>query len=202
MFSEEKYLNYIKGIDISNIDYINLTNIELRKFYIDNYYDSKTGTFAESYDDSLGWSSPIGMYYLNFSNMPGMKYILGVVNNNINKKTIVSALIYCDEYKIAAKQKKFITYLSTVETNMYFRNRGLYRDLIIKAFNFIDQDQNILISEISDMGKCCHVYDSFIKIFRDRGFYMDIRNESYIINNEMYLDYLNNPVRIKSKNKS
>ncbi len=41
MCSNEVYKNYIEGIDLNNIKYINLTNDELMKFYIDNYYDIK-----------------------------------------------------------------------------------------------------------------------------------------------------------------
>ena len=199
MCINEVYKNYIEGIDISKIEYVNLTNEELMKFYKDNYYDSKNGTLAETYDDSLGWSSPIGMYYLNFRSMPGMKYILGIVPNNINKKTIVSALVYCDEYKITSEQKEYITYLSTVETNMYFRNRGLHNDLIKNVFKFINHNQNILISEISNIGKSCHVYDTFVKTFRNNGFYMDISNEDEVFDKDIYLEYLNrnNYIRIR-----
>ena len=191
MCNSEVYKNYIEGIDISKIEYINLTNNELMKFYMDNYYDNKNGTLAETYDDSLGWSSPIGMYYLNFMSMPGMKYVLGVVNNNINKKTIVSALVYCDEYKISSTQSGYITYLSTVETNMYFRNRGLHSELINNSFRFINPNQNILISEISNMGKTCHIFNTFVKIFRNNGFVMDISNESMDFDINLYLEHLN-----------
>ncbi len=147
---------------------------------------------AETYDDSLGLSCPIGMYYLNFESMPGMKYVLGIVDNNIKKKTIVSALVYCDEYKIFSNQKEYITYLSTVETNTYFRNRGLYYDLIINSFKYINHNQNILISEISNMGKKYHVYDSFIQIFRSKGFTMNISNESEEFDEVLYFENLNN----------
>lgn len=201
MCSNEVYKNYIEGIDLNNIKYINLTNDELMKFYIENYYDSKNGVLAETYDDSLGLNSPIGMYFLNFESMPGMKYVLGVVNNNINKKTIVSALVYCDEYKMFSNQKDYITYLSTVETNLYFRNKGLYHDLISNSFKFINPNQNILISEISNMGKECHVYNSFIQIFRNKGFMMSINNESDEFNKDLYSEQLNKPNCIKVKRK-
>lgn len=191
MCSNDIYKNYIEGIDLSKISYINLNNDELMRFYIDNYYDSNSGLLAESYDDSLGLNCPIGMYYLNFESMPGMKYVLGTVDNNINKKTIVSALIYCDEYKMFSNQRDFITYLSTVETNTYFRNRGLYYDLISSSFRFIKPNQNILISEISNMGEKCHVYDSFVKIFRNMGFYMDISNENEMFDRNLYFDRIN-----------
>ena len=197
MNSYEVYKNYIEGIDISNIKYINLTNDELMNFYIDNYYDNKNIIIAGIYDDSRNIINPIGMYYLNFENMPGMKYILGIVNNNINKKTIVSALVYCDEYKMFSNQKGYITYLSTVETNKYFRNRGLYRDLINNSFKFINPNQNILISEISNMGKKFKVYNSFVQIFSDKGFEMNISNENDNFNRDLYFDLINNVNYIK-----
>ena len=201
MNSYEVYKNYIEGIDISNIKYINLTNDELMNFYIENYYDNKNIIIAGIYDDSKNIINPIGMYYLNFENMPGMKYILGIVNNNINKKTIVSALVYCDEYKMFSNQKGYITYLSTVETNKYFRNRGLYRDLINNSFKFINPNQNILISEISNMGKRCKVYNSFVQIFSDKGFEMNISNENDNFNRDLYFDLINNVNYIKVRKK-
>ena len=199
MYSIITYKNYIENIKIENIEYINLTNEELMKFYIDNYYDCESDTLAQIYDDSIGLNCPIGMYYLNFESMPGMKYILGIVDNNINKKTIISALVYCDEYKMFSNQKKYITYLSTVETNMYFRNMGLYYSLISNSFQFINHNQNILISEISNMGKCCHVYESFIKIFRSKGFLMDISNENNDFDKNSYFEIINSDGYAKIK---
>ena len=178
MFNNQVYNNYIESIDINNIEYISLNNDELMDFYLKNYYDSNNKLVAFSYNNDLNWNSPIGMYYLNFEKMPGMKYILGIVNNNIGKKTIVSCLVYCDEYKMFSNLSEYITYLSTVETNIYFRNMGLYYNLINNSFRFMNPNQHILISEISNMEKNCHVFDSFVKIFRSNGFLMDISNES------------------------
>ena len=129
-----------------------------------------------------------------------MKYVLGVVENNSHTNTIVSALVYCDEYKMFSNQRGYITYLSTVETNIYFRNMGLYYDLISNSFNYINPNQNILISEISNMGKNCHVYSSFIKIFRSKGFYMDISNEDETFDKNSYLEQLNRTdcIRVKT----
>lgn len=193
------YKEYIEGIDINNIKYINILSSELKDFYFNNGYDISSGNIIISDDASFSWTTPRGMHYLQFDNMPGMKYILGIVNNNINKKTIISALVYCDDYKIFSNQVDFITYLSTVETNMYFRNKGLYHDLIVNSFKFINQSQNILISEISNMGKKCHVYDSFIQIYKSMGFRMDISNENDFFNYEDYFEYLKkkNYIRIK-----
>jgi len=193
------YKEYIEGVDINNIKYINILDSELKDFYFNNGYDISSGNLVISDDGSFSWTAPRGMHYLQFDSMPSMKYILGVVDNNINKNTIVSALVYCDDYKFFSDQLDFIIYLSTVETNIYFRNKGLYHDLILNSFKFISQSQNILISEISSMGKKCHVYDSFIRIYRMMGFKMDISNESDEFNYDKYYEYLkkNNYIRIK-----
>ena len=82
---------------------------------------------------------------------------------------------------------------------MYFRNKGLHTDLIKNVFKFINKNQNILISEISNIGKSCHVYDIFVKIFRNNGFYMDISNENEDFNIDVYLEHLsiNNYIKIR-----
>ena len=117
--NDKWYKDYIAGINIRNVEYLNFTNDELLNFYIKNYYDIKTGEFVSSFDDSIEWLSPIGMYFLNFEKMIGMKYVLGITDNLINKKTIVSALCYIDDFVLFFEQIKYLTYLSTTETNFF-----------------------------------------------------------------------------------
>ena len=121
-----------------------------------------------------------------------MKYVLGTVDNNINKKTIVSALIYCDEYKMFSNQRDFITYLSTVETNTYFRNRGLYYDLISSSFRFIKPNQTKIATPLklkSDVEKVDEIkkrpngvilFDEIDKI-KDLNDFDEIEDFEYIV---------------------
>lgn len=193
------YKNYIKGINIRNIEYLNFTNDELLRFYLDNYYDIKTGEFVSSFDDSIGWLSPIGMYFLNFEKMIGMKYVLGITDNLINKKTIVSALCYIDDFVLFPEQIKYLTYLSTTETNFFFRGSGLYKELIENSYQFIPKEQNILISELSKMGNECHVDLLLENIFKQRGFLMDIRSDTVNFDEVIYFDFLKKKGIVKER---
>ena len=195
------YKNYIEGANISDIRYLKLSDDELKEFYNKNDYIPREGYFTLADDGTFGWVAPRGMHYLSFDNMYGMKYIVGVADNSASKETIISALAYIDDYKLFNEQSKFITYFSTVETNVYFRGMGLFKDLIRNPYEFINPNQNILISSESVMGKRCNVYRNIIDIYRNMGFMMDIRSDSDDFDENEYYEFLkkNNYIKIRKK---
>lgn len=195
------YKDYIEGVDISSTNYLNFTNEELLNFYRNNYYDIYDGELVSSYEDSIGWLSPIGMYFLNFEKMVGMKYVLGIADNSINKKTIVSALCYIDDYILFPEQIKYLTYLSTVETNYFFRGMGLHKQLIDNSYQFIPKDQNILVSELSKLGIKYRIDILLEKIYRINGFRMDIRSDTYCFNEESYFNFLRKKGIVRERTK-
>lgn len=195
------YKDYIEGVDISSTNYLNFTNEELLNFYRTNYYDIYDGGLVSSYEDSIGWLSPIGMYFLNFEKMVGMKYVLGIADNSINKKTIVSALCYIDDYILFPEQIKYLTYLSTVETNYFFRGMGLHKQLIDNSYQFIPKDQNILVSELSKLGIKYHIDILLEKIYRSNGFRMDIRSDTDCFNEESYFNFLRKKGIVRERTK-
>ena len=184
------YDNYIDNIDLNGIEYLNINDDELKVFYKENGYIPKDGNFILSDDGSYGWVSPRGMHYLQFNYMPGMKYVIGTCKNNINKNTIISALAYIDDYKLFNEQEKFITYFSTLETNIYFRGMGLFKNLVKNSYSFINPNQHILISGESIMGKRCHVYRNIRNIYKNNGFKMDIRSDTDDFVEDEYYDFL------------
>lgn len=177
MTKETKWYNqYIKDIDITNITYLVLTDDELQEFYKQNYFDSENNCYVHSIkDDKI---NPLGLYYLTFEKLPGLKYLLGVVSNNINKLTIVSALVFNDNYYLYGDQLEPITYFSTIETNEYFRNLGLFKQLIKAGLKYLNPNQNILISSESEMGKLCHTEEITINLFKKHNFKKDIRSDT------------------------
>ena len=195
------YKDYIEGVDISSTNYLNFTNEELLNFYRTNYYDIYDGGLVSSYEDSIGWLSPIGMYFLNFEKMVGMKYVLGIADNSINKKTIVSALCYIDDYILFPEQIKYLTYLSTVETNYFFRGMGLHKQLIDNSYQFIPKDQNILVSELSKLGIKYRIDILLEKIYRSNGFRMDIRSDTDCFNEESYFNFLRKKGIVRERTK-
>ena len=114
---------YTWGINLKNIEWIVLNSEELHKFYDDNYLDYDAWNYAT--DDILN-HKPVGMHYLSFSQEgPDIKYLLGICNNKIGKKTIVACVSYVENYKLYTNQTVPLTYLCTAEVNKYFRKRGL-----------------------------------------------------------------------------
>ena len=182
------YDNYIKDINIDNIEWINLNNKKLNIFYKENYYDNNSNSYI--YDKEMYTNSnkyvPIGMYYIEFDTLPGTKYLLGICNNNINKKTILACLNYTEDYILFADQKNPITYFSTIETNTYFRGLGLSKKLIYNSYNYIKQNQNILISDLSELGRKTNMLDMTINILNSLDFNMDIRSDTDNFNKEEY----------------
>ena len=114
------------------------------------------------------------MTYLNLNspkdNNRTYNFLLGIVDNNIGKKTIVSSIIYLDSYNLFKDQDKPLTYISTVEVNSYFRNKGIFTKMCQELLNFINPEQHILTSHQSRMGEKIHLVDKFTKILMDKGF--------------------------------
>lgn len=86
--------NYIDNVDITNIEWLNLNQKELSVFFNNNYYDEKEYAFVfDGY-----YTVPFGLHYLTFNSFNySYNCLLGVVDNNIGKKTIVAAMVYDED---------------------------------------------------------------------------------------------------------
>lgn len=168
---QEKWINeYINNIDITKIQWIKFNMNELINFYEENYFDKDVLKYVRSESDDT-FVTPIGLHYLNFEqNNDNYSFLLGVVDNNINKKTIVAAMIYLENYYVFREQQVPLTYISTVETNLYFRNKGIYIKLCKEVINFLNPNQHILISRESNLGSKCGVVNILKKVLMQNGF--------------------------------
>lgn len=189
---------YINNLDINNIEWIKLDKNELEKFLLDNYYDSDFSCYVVSDDGFFG--VPIGLYYLSFEYgncYSNYNFILGVIDNNINKKTIVSAIIYIDKDYLLTEQTLPITYISSVEVNSYFRNKGILTKMTEELINFINPNQDILVSEESELGRRCGVYSKIRNNLFNRGFTNDIWIDNNDYNED--IDIYNSLVKKRTK---
>ena len=148
---EEKYIHdYIENINISQIEWIKLNSSELKDFYDKYYYDKENYRYV---GDKKGiYSLPIGLHYLSFYPNKNYDYLLGIVSNNIGKKTILVALTYIDNYYIYSNQIEPITYLCTIEVNEYFRRKGLFKEFCEILPFYINPNQHILATKESEIG--------------------------------------------------
>lgn len=167
-----KWINqYIENVDLSNIQWLCLNSDELSEFYQSNYLDFDEWQYVIDDDKTNYYSSPLGLHYLRLDyNKEDYKFLIGVVNNNINKKTIVAAMIYLDNYYIFDNQQEPFTYVSSIEVNSFFWRRGIFKKLCFNAIKFININQNILLSDESMMGRKYRVIEKFRKILVDCGF--------------------------------
>lgn len=188
--TNELIKDYIDGVNLSNIEYQSLTANELYDFLNDNYID-KNG-FVSS-DDSP--SKPIGFEYLDYSllNFSNAKYLIGYVQNNIGKKTIVSYLKYYDNYLFDKEQQIPLTYILTIEVNEYLRRKGLFKQLIKESINHIDINNPVITTIESDLGYKIGIVEIIKKIYYENGFNKDIRSIGEC--DEQYLEMINNKKR-------
>lgn len=189
--NQEKWVNeYIKDIDLKNIEWIKLNSTELEEFLKNNYFDYELWEYVHDKNANRVFPTLLGMHYLNvYSPINGKDYsfLLGVVNNNIGKKTIVCSIVYLDEYFIFNNQKEPLTYVSTIEVNSFFRNQGLCKNSCKMFLNFVNPNQHILISRQSEMGKKCKVYETLMKTAVNNGFGKYVLEDDYHLGNlELY----------------
>ena len=156
---EEKYKHeYNDDIDISKIEWIKLSADELKEFYDENYFDKENNRYVTS-DRYYYLINPLGFNYLSLNPNKSYDYLLGVTENSIGKKTILVALTYMDKYYRYPMQTIPLTYLITIETNEFFRNKGLFNEFCNNLINFINPNQHILATKESDIGEKVHVID-------------------------------------------
>lgn len=159
---------YIEDLDLTKIEWVNLNNEQLMNFYNENYLDKEDWQYVSNQDS---WGTPFGLRYLSFRNQNlNYSFLLGLVKNNIDKKTIVAAMIYIDKYFLFKSQEVPITFICTIETNSYFRNKGIYKQLCNQILNFINSSQHIVITSQTDMGKKCNVLNILKETIFKNGF--------------------------------
>ena len=188
----DRWMNeYIDGININNRKYIVLSANDLNIFVINNYYDARADKIVTG-DNSY---MPIGMQYLEYNCFNEEAYggqarfSLCYTRNNIGLNTILSEMRYYEGCtQIARGQIIPVTYIEYAETNRFFRNKGLYKELIKEFAKVIKRDNPLLTTNQSVLGSRYHVFDTLKTTLTNSGFEEDIRCD-YELTLEYY-DYL------------
>ena len=191
MKKTDKWINdYIKNIDLKKIEWIKLNCDELNYFFEQNYLDKNGWEYVCDEDANNIYPTLLGMSYLNVDNSSNVKdynFLLGVVNNNINKKTVVCATIYLDEYFMFEEQEVPVTYISSMEVNSYFRNRGLYKKMCEVLINFINPNQHIITTKESKLGIKYNTFNILKNTLVSNGFEKSIfEDNNGLINSELH----------------
>lgn len=191
---------YIDNIDLTKIEWINLNNQQLLDFYEENYLDKKEWQYVGNMDT---WGTPLGLRYLSFRpENKNYNYLLGMVKNNLDKKTIVSAMIYEPNYFIFKNQEIPVTFICTIETSIYFRNKGLSKQLCDQILNFINPSHHIIVTRETDMGKKCNVLNKLKESLLRNGFDKTIwENNIWNYNNKDFCEAIIGKQKILKKHK-
>ena len=176
---------YIKDVSVSDIEWITLNSEELKKFFINNYYDDECDSYVKENCVSP-IEIPLGMSYLAFNYINyDFKNLLGVVPNNIGKKTIVGCLMYIDDCYLFEEQSNPVTYVLSVEVNSYLRNKGIFKKMVKKFVESINGNQHLCISNQSLLGKECNVFKTISNIAKESSFNKEVLCNDYISNIEL-----------------
>lgn len=187
MTKKEKWIyDYIKDVDLNNIEWIKLNSSELEEFFKNNYYDETEHEYVSTESDTYRKDMPLGLYYLSFKFINNdYSFLLGVVNNRIGKKTIVANIMYLENEFLFSGQINPCTYISSVEVNAYFQNQGIYKKMCEAFIQYVDYDQHIVVSRESEMGKKCRVFDTLKTTLIINGFQKKVLNDKYFNRSEL-----------------
>lgn len=165
---------YVRGVDLSKIEWKSFNYDELMRFYYRNYFDDDYQSFVMERDEYNNFL-PFGMKYLTINpTNTREQYILGLCENNGGTKTIVACIIYDPCYVFDADTLKPVTYIKTVETNGFFQNKGVFNEMCKKLISFINKSQDIIITPEDSMGKFIHVIKHINDSLKDNGFQQEV----------------------------
>lgn len=192
---------YIKDIDLKNIKWINLDYEGLGYFLYDNYYDLIDKTYVTDKILNSYYIIPIGMHYLYYTDTPNdYKYLLGVVKNKKEKYTILSAVTYLDYEFFFKEQINPMTFLCSIEVNYFFRKKGLMKKTCDVLGNFIPNDQDIIISKESEMGKKCNSFSTAYNSLLSKNFNINIFSEEEL-ENKTYKKMIKEKTKVLKRSK-
>ncbi len=182
--------NYIKNINLDEIEWIMLNAAELDAFLEDNYLDKEEWEYVHDENANSLYPTLLGMHYLNINspiNDKEYSFLLGIVDNNIGKKTIVAATIYLDEHLIFTDQDRPVTYISTMEVNSFFRKRGIFKKMCEMLINFVNPNQHIVTTKQTEMGLMCKTFDTLQRTLISNGFINSIfEDNNGMIHSELH----------------
>lgn len=181
--------DYIEDLDLTQIEWIKLNSEQLREFYRVNYWDKDAWEWVHGEKANSLSLSPIGLHYLCYDSVGfangQFSFLLGVVNNKVGKKTIVAAMMYLDSYFLYDSLKKPVTYISSIETNSYFRNKELCQQLCDVIIKFINPEQHVATSRPSEIGEKLNLFEKLKNALIKNGFKKMIGIDDWQYRNEL-----------------
>jgi len=174
------YKDYINGVSIDNIEFKTFNYDELLVFFKKNYYDLDFNKYVCWQPDGLIDNVPFGLYYLDFiASSNDFSYMLGLVDNSKGTKTIVFCLVYDLDYGLVDEEENKVGYISTIETNYFFRNKGVL-NIALEEIKMLFKNNEILVvspesikgSQVGIFKRICDKFEGKVKVI-DEDDYVD-----------------------------
>ena len=184
---------YTSNIDLRKLYWIKLNGEEMDQFLTDNYLDKTVWQYVHDETADQAFPTILGMTFLTFNSPIINKryhYLLGVVDNRIGKKTIVAATTFLEDYILYPNQSRPATYISTMEVNKHFREKGIFKQMAHMLGFFIKRDQHVITTKESDMGELCHTFEAVKRSLKENGFQkLVIMDDSLASHGEYYDEF-------------
>lgn len=168
--------NYI--VPLSNIEWLHLSGDELIVFLNNNYINN---------NEKIEWKyrenmyNVLGMNYLSFNNIcKGFKYIIGVIPNNINKKTIVCIACLSNDYELFEGERDSHNKIYYIETNILYQEHGIFHLLVDEILKDINYKKGLIFNDETKIGMHYHCYNYIKERLQENNFNNDILEESDI----------------------
>lgn len=147
--------DYVPVLDISKIKWTILNHLDLFRFLITNYYHDKEYIALPKLDgDEL---VPLGLTYTFFNDYKDYNnpnYLISYIENKKGYKTILTCFKYYENYK-SCDLDFCITYINYMETNFFYKRRGLFKLTIKKFLEIANLSDCVLTTPESIEGSVC-----------------------------------------------
>lgn len=156
---------YIEGIDLSKTEWQILNADQLKEFLVENYLftDGDACIFVGNVDEfnpmnntdiALGMTDiKLASDFVDFhgKNYDKSKYLIGSVDNNIGKKTIVAQIRYKENFQgITYSNQIPYTKIYSAELNSYFEDDELFKNMSNIFVNIVDKNSPIIMDHCDD----------------------------------------------------
>lgn len=174
------YKDYINGVSIDKIEFKKFNYDELFEFLKENYYDDEFN--KNVYWEPDGFMSPFGLYYLDLiASSNDFSYMLGLVDNSKGTKTIVFCLVYDLDYGLVDEAENKVGYISTIETNYFFRNKGILNVALEYVKELFKNSEILVLSPESITGEKISMFKRISTLFN---------GDVTVMNEDEYVDLL------------
>lgn len=166
---------YIPPLDYNKITWSVFTSSEYMNFLEKNYSIGSLWLGQEDFEsDSI---IPLGLSYSTFDlKLDDAMYLVSYIKNDMEKYTILTCLCYYENYILTKNQINMITFASYVETNSFYRNRGLFNLTLEEFVKRSKINPYVITTNESYMGSIYQTVRHLKDILKKEKYILDVRS--------------------------